>query len=442
VTGASVWADTAPSGGARDALDGDTQVDVAIVGGGYTGLWTAYSLRQADPTLRVVVLEADRIGAGASGRNGGWCSALMPVTASRDMQAAMYETVREIERVVDTEGIDCGFERGGYVQLARNPAQLKRVRADVAGTHALGFSDADHRVLEPAETANLLRASRVLGASFTPHCAAIHPLRLVRGLADAVERHGATVYEQTRVTAFEPGVVTTDSGTVRAEVVVRATEAGTVRLPGHRRDVLPVYSLMIATEPLPDHVWQTIGLADRPTFNDARHLIIYGQRTDDSRLAFGGRGAPYHFGSRTDARFEQHAPTHHGLRDILVDLFPVLSDVRITHRWGGALAIPRDWHASVGFDRATGVAWAGGYIGDGVATTNLAGRTLADLILRRETALTRLPWVGHRSPRWEPEPVRWLGVTTVSKLPERVDRAENSGRSARFSSATLHRFLG
>ena len=171
-------------------------------------------------------------------------------------------------------------------------------------------------------------------------------------------------------------------------------------------------------------------------------MRIYGQRTADDRLAFGGRGAPYHFGSRTDPDFDRDERVHTALREVLVDLFPVVGDYAVTHAWGGALGVPRDWYASVGYDRTAGLAWAGGYVGDGVATTNLAGRTIAQLITGGEGDLTRLPWVGHRSRRWEPEPLRWLGVNAGRLLMTTADRAEaRSGKPARRAKA-FARFIG
>jgi glycine/D-amino acid oxidase-like deaminating enzyme len=272
----------------------------------------------------------------------------------------------------------------------------------------------------------------VLGATYTPHCAALHPARLARGLAAAVERLGVTLVEQTRATSLAPGRVRTDRGDVRAEVVVRATEGYTCGLAGMKRILAPVYSLMIATEPLPEATWQQIGLARRETFADHRHLVIYGQRTADGRLAFGGRGAPYHFGSAVRPSQDQDPKVHAMLAATLVELFPALRDVEITHRWGGPLGIPRDWFSSVGFDRSSGLAWAGGYVGDGVSTTNLAGRTLADLITGADSGNTRLAWVGHRSPRWEPEPLRYLGVNAGLAVMTSADATERrTGRPAR-----------
>jgi glycine/D-amino acid oxidase-like deaminating enzyme len=284
--------------------------------------------------------------------------------------------------------------------------------------------------------------SSTLGALFTPHCAALQPARLARGLAGAVERRGGRIVEGTAALGLRPGTagrrprVETSRGTVRADVVVRALEAFTPSLTRHQRVLAPVYSLMIATEPLDDATWAEIGLGHRATFADHRHLIIYGQRTADGRLAFGGRGAPYHFASAIRPAFDSVPRVHRALAATLVDLFPVLRGVGITHAWGGPLAIPRDWFPSVGYDRLSGLAAAGGYVGDGVSTTNLAGRTLADLILERPSELVELPWVGHRSPRWEPEPLRWLGINGALAAMDLADRTEaHRGRPSRLAAA-------
>jgi glycine/D-amino acid oxidase-like deaminating enzyme len=240
------------------------------------------------------------------------------------------------------------------------------------------------------------------------------------------------VHEHTRVREVRPGEAVTEHGTVRADVVVRATEGYTGGLEGQRREVVPVYSLIVATEPLPDELWRRIGLHERETFTDHRHLVIYGQRTADGRLVFGGRGAPYHFGSAIRPDFDREERVFAMLRQTLREMFPVLGSAAFTHSWGGALGVPRDWVASVGLDRRTGLAWAGGYVGDGVATTNLAGRTLRDLVLGRDTDLTRLPWVNHRSRRWEPEPLRWLGVNAGLRAMTFADAEERlTGRPSR-----------
>jgi glycine/D-amino acid oxidase-like deaminating enzyme len=450
----SFWHDTVPGTlAAGDPLPGDIEADVAIVGAGFTGLWTAYYLRKADPSLRIVVCDREIAGYGASGRNGGWCSALFPASLAKlerltdragavAMQRAMHETVDEVGRVAAAEGIDCHWAKGGTVMLARSPLQLERAREEVAEAREFGFGEEDLRLLTAAEASEMAAASEVTGGTYTPHCAAIHPARLVRGLAGVVRRSGVSVYERTEVLQIQPGRVVTRAGTVRSRYVIRATEGYTPTISGLRRAVVPVYSLMIATEPLPEEVWDKIGLAGRPTFGDLRHLIIYGQRTADGRFAFGGRGAPYHLGSAVRPAFDRVPAVFAELRRTLAELFPVLGEVQVTHTWGGPIGIARDWCASVGLDRETGIGWAGGYVGDGLSTTNLAGRTLCDLITGTDSAITRLPWVGHRSPAWEPEPLRWLGMNAGLQVMALADRTEAStGRPSR-AAAFMGRFLG
>jgi glycine/D-amino acid oxidase-like deaminating enzyme len=433
---------------ARDPLRGDSRADVAIVGAGFTGLWTAYYLLREDPTLRVVVLEAETAGFGASGRNGGWASALFPASLDRlaalpgsdraralALLQAMRASVDEVGRAARAEGIDAHFHKGGTIALARNRAQLRSARAEVEHARAWGRGPEDLALLDADAARARLDATSTLGATYTPDCAAIHPARLVRGLAEVVDStRGGRVHEQTRVLSIEPHRVHTVHGRVDADVVVRATEGYTSGLRGLRRTMVPVYSLVIATEPLPDQVWEQIGLRERETFTDHRNLIIYGQRTADGRLVFGGRGAPYHFRSRVRPQFDREPRVFAALWTTLRELFPVLEGRTVTHAWGGALGVPRDWCASVGLDRSTGLAWAGGYVGDGVTTTNLAGRTLRDLVLGRETALTSLPWVGPHSPVWEPEPFRWLGINTGLRSMTLADREEQTtGRPSRLA---------
>jgi glycine/D-amino acid oxidase-like deaminating enzyme len=450
----SMWHDTHPGPFTpRPALAGDLEVDVAIVGGGYSGLWTAYYLRLLDPTLRVVVIEREVVGFGASGRNGGWCIGEVAASpdvvqraSSNDMARRflheVHGSVDEVGRVAAAEGIDCHFAKGGTLRLARNPAHLSRQRAEVEHhQHEFGLTDDDLRMLGASEAAARVGATSVLGAMFFAHTAALHPTLLVRGLGEAVERHGGVIVEGTAALAIESGQVQTTHGTVRAEVIVRATEGYTRDLEGHGRTLVPLYSLMIATEPIDDATWESIGLAERETFSDDRHLVIYGQRTADGRIAFGGRGAPYGFGSRIDSSIEQQSATHDLVESTLRDLFPQLADVGISHRWGGVLGVPRDWFPSVGLDRSTGLGWAGGYVGEGVAAANLAGRTLAELISGVESPRTDLPWVDHRSRRWEPEPLRWLAINGALRAMTLADRAEARSGKDSLIARTLWKLL-
>ena len=349
-----------------------------------------------------------------------------------DQQSALFATVPEIARVIADEHIEARFHIGGQLDLATSPVQLLRARDDIEYHRSWGFGEEDYMLLGAAEMRARLRVAGCLGAAYTPHGAAVDPARLVRGLAAAVEKLGVPIYERTPVAAIAPHALETAAGRVKADVVVRATEAFTPLLPGYERTVVPIYSLMIGTEPLPDSFWAQVGWSGHEVFGDYRHLIFYAMHTDDGRIAIGGRGAPYHWNSSLSESYERVPAVQDNLRDLVHTLFPQIGDFEVTHRWGGAVAAPRDWYSSVGLDRSTGIAWAGAYVGDGVATTNLAGRTLRDLILSAESELTGLPWVNHISKPWEPEPFRWLGVNASLKAMASADAYEaRSGRPAR-----------
>ncbi len=437
----SLWWDELGEPTPRASLSGDLDVDIAIVGGGFTGLWTARSLKEIDRNLRIAIIEKEVCGFGASGRNGGWASALFAASDAKiaresgmsqahAMRQAMNESIGAIERATREDGIECHFAQGGTIVMARNDAQVSRSHDEILEARSLGFDEDTVHWLDAKDAATVLRARNLMGGTYTPHCASLQPAMLVRGLSDSLERKGVAIYEETTARSLHPGTahsrpyVVTENGTVRADVVVRATEGWTSQFQESRKAVIPVYSLMIATEPLSQEQWFEIGLQNRETFADHRHMVIYGQRTHDGRIAFGGRGAPYHFGSTIKSSYNQNQKVFANLRTTLLDLFPQLSNVAITHQWGGPLGIPRDWYSSVTFDKTTGMAAAGGYVGDGVTTSNLAGRTLADLILGNDSALTRLPWVNHQSPAWEPEPFRWIGVNAGIKAAGFSDASE------------------
>jgi glycine/D-amino acid oxidase-like deaminating enzyme len=450
----SYWWDSLP-GDLRsplgESLTSDCSVDVAIVGAGYTGLWTAYHLQKIAPSLRIAMVEAHVAGFGASGRNGGWASALFPV--GRDAMArvhgreaalattqTMVESVTDLGSTAASEGWDIDWAHGGTIVAARTPLQVQRAHEEVNDAAAWGL-DAPH-FLDAERAGALMRPTDLLGATYTPHCAALHPARLVRLLARTVVARGALLFEGSTVRRIEPGAVRTSDHTIRARYVIRATEGYTARLEALRRTLAPVYSLMLATEPLSAEVWEQIGLDHRATFSDGRHLIIYGQRTADDRIAFGGRGAPYHFGSDIAPANDRDPRIHRALWATLVDIFPVLRGHQVTHTWGGPLGVARDWWPSCGLDRDTGLGWSGGYVGDGVTTSYLGGRTLADLITEVDSPRTHLPWVGHRSPRWEPEPLRWLGVNVGLQVMSRADAVEERRGRTPVTANIVQRLLG
>jgi len=440
----SHWFDRLPA--YREPLPGHRTADVCIVGAGYTGLWTAYYLKRANPSLRIVVLEARFAGFGASGRNGGWLSGLVPGDRHRMADRYGRERVlawqRELNLAVDevidvaaAEGIDAGIVKGGTLEVARNPAQASRLAARLEDELSWGIDGIEP--LTKDQAAQRIQLSGVVSGYHTPHCARIQPARLARGLADAVERLGVEIYEQTPVASIEPGRAATHRGTVTAGFVLRATEGFTAALPGLRRRWLPMNSSMIATEPIPDRIWESIGWRGCETLGDTAHGFFYAQRTVDNRVAIGGRSVPYRYGSRTDSDGRVPARTIALLTSVLHSILPQVRDVPVAHAWCGVLAVPRDWESTVTFDRATGLGWAGGYVGHGVTATNLAGRTLADLVLDRRTELIDLPWVGHRSRGWEPEPLRWLGVRGLYTAYKLADLHEARGRATTSPIARL-----
>jgi len=422
----------------RPPLPGDRDADVCIVGAGYTGLWSAYYLKTLDPSLRITVLEQRFAGFGASGRNGGWLSGLAPghrrLLAARygrqpvlAWQRALLGAVDEVVDVAARERIDAGIVKSGTLEVARNPAQVARLRSEVDDEREWGIDGIE--ILSKDNASERVRVNGLQLAYFSPHCARIQPAALARGLAEVVERLGVTVHEQTTVTDIRPGQAITDHGVVRAPIVLRATEGFTTKLPGLKRRWLPMNSAMIATEPLGDAVWGSIGWEGRETMGDTAHGFFYAQRTVDDRIAIGGRAMPYRFGSGIDRDGAVSDSTVTYLTSVLNTLLPQTRGAAITHGWCGVLGVPRDWSAGLSLDRSTGLGWAGGYVGHGVTATNLAGQTLADLVLGRDTELVRMPWVDHVSKTWEPEPLRFLGVRGMYLAYKLADRHEDNGRA-------------
>ena len=418
----------------RPGLPGDQTADVAIIGAGFTGLWTAYYLMKAAPHLKVVVLEKDFAGYGASGRNGGWCMGTFAWnhdryardtsrTAVLDMVKALEGTVAEITDVCAAEGIDADILPTEEMMVATNPAQLARLKSDLAHHQTWGNA---HRAreLSAAEVAQRITIPGALGAMTLTGMTRIQPAKLVRGLAEAVERLGAVIHESTEVLSYAKGAVVTPHGILRAPIILRCTEGFTATLPGRKREWLPLNSAQIATVPLPPEVWAKIGWDGHELIGDMANAYCYCQRTREGRITVGARGVPYKFGSKMDKNGAPDPETIRRLTAVLHQHFPEAAAYPIDHAWCGVIGVPRDWCATVGLDAATGLGWAGGYVGVGVSTSNLAGRTLADLALGKVTDLTRLPWVNRKVRKWEVEPFRWFGVHLMYQLLRIGDRRE------------------
>lgn len=427
---ASLWFDTLNEDiQPRPPLDGIKNADVVIIGAGYTGLWTAYYLKCIAPDLSVTILEAQTTGFGASGRNGGWLKgsiagedkylARLPAEQKSTGYRLLHGIVDHVHEIMNREGIHCGFHKGGVIfAAARYPEQLQSQRRHLKQLYQAGHTEEDYRWLDAGELTQQVRMHKPYGAIFSPHCAVINPAQMVRGLGMAVERKGVAIYEESPVLEIHPRSVVTAHGEVRAQIIVPALEGYSSTVRDYGKYILPVQSLIIATEPLSSAQWDEVGLQDRPAFSDSGRLITYGQRSADDRLIFGARGA-YQFGARPRSEFSLKDPEFRIRERLMTDLFPALHGVRVTHGWGGSMGMSRRFAPHALFDARSGIALAGGYGGGGVGASNLFGRTLADLILERDTELTRMPWVlkgvapKRALQKWEPEPIPWLTYKAV-----------------------------
>ncbi len=450
----SYWHDSAPGSlEPRPSLENDVEADIVIVGAGFTGLWTAYYLKQIDPSLDITILEAEIAGFGASGRNGGWCAAYLsgidewlddPVhrEGAIRLQKLMFETVAEIGHVTRQESIDCHFEQSGALEIAVIPPQLSRLREELDHRRSFGFGEEDYRWLGRDELQRTLKVDQGLAGIHMQHCAAVHPLRLARGLAETAAGLGVSIYEKSPVLEINNNELLTPLGKVKAGAVVIATEGYSGTVAGSERRLIPVHSMMVVSEALSDQQLDAIHFQKRLCFGNIDRMVTYGQLTADRRIAFGCRGS-YHYGSKIQT-FDFSDPEFKLVSDTLLRFFPGLKGIRFTHGWGGAMGVSRSLRPSVNFDPDRRFGWAGGYFGNGVGATHLAARTMADLMMGRDTERTHTPWVnpvaGHK--KWEPEPIRWLGVTSRAKLMRLADWADyRDSRFAQLVSKTLDTLL-
>ena len=425
----------------RPPLDGSISVDVAILGAGFTGLWTAYHLLTNDPSLKVAIVEAEIAGFGASGRNGGWCFAGFPVSplqllekygfdAAQAVSLAMYDSVDNVGAVCEREGIDAHFQKGGEFEVARADRDLPALQEMYDEHRAIGLGD-HYQLLDADQAMARINIAGTKGAFWNSEGASVQPARLARGLARAVERHGGTIYEQTRVTDFTTGArpsLITDRGNIDAKVIVLAGEAYLSQLPKTRRVIIPLTSHIVVTEPLSNEIWDQIGWRERDVVGGFGLHGGYLNHTADGRIAFGPYRGTYPYDSKITDAIDRDEDVFAHARKSALAWFPMLKGARFTHAWGGVFGMPRDRMPVMTYDRKTGIATGRGYTGEGVATANLSGRVLTDLILDRDTDLTRLPRTSHTADLWEREPIRWTGVTFVRKSRmKHLEKAEKTG---------------
>ncbi|MBU3692794.1 MAG: FAD-binding oxidoreductase [Candidatus Nanopelagicaceae bacterium] len=415
----SLWADSAerfePTQQIADSYD------VAIIGGGFSGLWSAYHLINLNSKLKIAVFEAKTFGFGASGRNGGWASSDYPVSRSTlikrhglDQANALFDSlitsINEIGDFSQSFAPKSNFTKSGTVMFARNAAQETRLRAAADEFHIWKTAD---------ELSKLIRVSDARGGLFNPECATVNPIGLLNGLFEYLKLRQVDLFEHCFATPIQQGVLV-NSQRVKTQVVIQATEV----YGAARREFIPLYSQMVATEPLSQGFWDEVGVAERFTFAEGSHLINYAQRTSDDRLAIGGRGATYPFKSRLEESKEYTVLVHENIRKLAKKWFPQLKDVSFTHAWGGAVAITRDWEPYIQFDPSTGFGRLGGYAGDGVTMSYLAAKIISNLVVGNSNELTGLHFVNRRIRSWEPEPLRYLAVNSLVKLSGVADREE------------------
>jgi glycine/D-amino acid oxidase-like deaminating enzyme len=429
----------------RAALNENISVDIVLVGAGFTNLWVAYYLIRQKPELKIAILEREAAGFGASGRNGGFVSHSLPGQRRRyaklhgiesviRFQHAMFDTIDEIIRVTESEGIEADLIKNGEAVIATNPAQLRRIREEYTTDKRWGFGGEDHQIVEGSGVKEYPHIDGAAGVLWSPHCARVQPAKLASGLAQVVERLGVRIFENTFVTDIVAHAASTEAGyTASATYVVRGTEGYTPSLRGQRRDWLPKLSSMIVTVPLEKSTLRRIGWGNAVMLRDAAHSFCFIQKTADDRIALGGPGVPYYFGSRTDSMGRTPLRSEDALVAALHRLFPELRRTEVDHTWTGVLGVPRDWCSTVNINRETGICIVGGYVGDGVSSSNLAGRTLRDLLLGNDSNLTRLPWVGKQIRKWEPEPLRWIALRGLYGIYTQADRFEANSANGRTS---------
>jgi glycine/D-amino acid oxidase-like deaminating enzyme len=446
----SFWWQSLPEWESRPQISSALEVDVAIIGAGYTGLWSAHFLKQLNAELSIAVFESEHVGFGASGRNGGWASALWPVSLTKiakqfdsptahNFQFLLNQLVAEFMQTLTELNLDAEQIKAGTLNLARSASQLQRIQQEKAQYSGFGFDDQDYQLI--TNLSDLPAATNVLAGLFSPHCAAINPAKLVRSLAEHVENLGVQIFENSKVTKISPKSLNVNEFAVSTKQIVIATEGYSHSLLP--RSTAPIHSLMFITDPIPADLLDQLRIPKGLTFSDARNLVIYGQRTATNQIAFGGRGAPYRFGSRTGTAVEIHKPAFQYLQNTLIQMLPELTSYAAepSHVWGGPIGVSRDWQPSVSFNPATGIARAGNYVGDGVTASYLAGKTLADLMTSKTTNLTAQPWVNHNSKNWEAEPLRYALINAARIAISSADKLEQSTKGETIFSKILWRLL-
>ena len=412
----SIWLDTYGPYTPTPSLQGDHSVDVAIIGGGFTGVNTAYWLKRADPSLSVAVLEAKTIGYGASGRNGSFAMTViglgfevMPTLLGKErFQAAhryMMRAVDDLDELIQKENLDCDRIRPGFLRVATTQGYIKRLQHEVRLMNQMGFEDLYW--IDQDEVQRRVNSPRYLGAMWEPRLVLVDPAKLVRAERDLAMRCGAEVYENTpviEITSRPKFRLKTPEGTLTSEKLVFATNAYSHLFPQLRRKQIPAFTYMIATEPLTSEQLEPIGWQGYEGIEDARNLIHYYRLTPGHRLVMGGGPVGLTYADSLDGDNNEAAWRH--LEEHVRWLFPSLADVKVTHRWGGPFSVTVNLTPSIGYVGDPRAVYSFGCIGHGVSTSHLNAQTIRDMLLERQSDLPECPFVNRRVIPWPPEPLR------------------------------------
>ncbi len=404
-------------------VQGDLDVDAAIIGGGFTGLSSAYHLRKYEPSMRVAVLEAEVIGYGASGRNGGFSMTLFglepAVTKALFGHQRTVEAHRYMERAVDyvdelvrEHHIQSDYWFPGFIRAATTPGYVKRIQHDLEILTSMGISGLEW--WEADKVRSELDSPLFLGGWWEPRCGLLDPAKQARELKRLAQETGAQVYEETPVTEIkreDKFRLQTPGGAVRAEKIVFATNAYSHLIPQLRSRQVPAFTHMVVTEPLTPQQMDSIGWKNRQGIEDARNLVHYFRLTADNRLAMGGSDVSLAYGK--DMERDLNPQTFADLERDVVRLFPTLGGIRFTHHWGGPVSVPVDMAPAIGVIGDARAVYSLGCVGHGVSMTHLNGWTVADLVMERQSDRTATWFVNRRMIPWPPEPLRLLASQAI-----------------------------
>jgi glycine/D-amino acid oxidase-like deaminating enzyme len=439
----SFWLEQASSGYVESpALEGMVRADVLIIGGGFTGLSSAYHLKREHPGLRVVLVESDVVGFGASGRNAGFAMTLFGPTfgttalrfgRQRAVEAHRYmeHAVSYIGELVRARNLSCDYEYPGFLRVATTPAYARRIQAEIELARSLGIDGIEW--IDAESTRARVDSPTYLGAWHEPHCALINPARFARELKRVALTAGVEIYERSPVTNLEFGApirAQTPHGAVEADKLVLATNAFSAQFPLLRARQCPVHTYIVLTEPLNAAQLDSIGWRGRQGVEDGRNLAHYYRLTPDNRLLAGGGDARYFYGNQTGV--DKHLPTFERLQQFVAETFPGLRGLKITHRWGGAISATLDLAPALGYvgaDRR--VVYSVGCMRHGVALSTLNGVTISDLIMERRSELTDVFFVNRRTVPLPPEPLRMPlanGILGVMRAQDAFDERKGLGR--------------